>query len=121
MVILRQLTDPGGFMGYKASREAAAEIYHGHFEEVHQVCADFQKNNDTDSLNKIMHLIGHLHSVGGAQYQYGNDANYPEVWLMSNGKTILTQLITDAEGSKLESAAKSLKTIRSELENSQLV
>lgn len=108
-------------MGYKGSREAAAEIYHSHFEEVHQVCEDFQKQNHFDSLNKIMHLIGHLHSVGGAQYQYGKDADYPEIWLMSNGKTILKQLINDAEGCKLEDAAKSLKTICTELEQNRLV
>ena len=114
-------------MGSKASRQsvasAASDIYHGHFEEVHKVCEDFQKGNLTESLNKIMYLIGQLHSVGGAHYQYGagSDADYPELWLMSNGKTILTQLITDAEASKLMEAASSLKTIRSELEQSRLV
>ena len=111
----------GDNMGYKGSREAAAEIYHSNFEHVHQVCEDFQKNNSFESLNKIMHLIGHLHSVGGAQYQYGKDAEYPEIWLMSNGKTILTQLIDEAQANKLETAAKSLKNICSQLEDSSLV
>lgn len=109
-------------MGYQASRVAAAsDIYHNHLEEVHQVCEDFQKTNNYASLNKIMHLIGHLHSVGGAHYQYNNDADYPEVWLRSNGKQILTQLITDAETSHLDTAVRSLKVIRGELEANKLV
>lgn len=109
-------------MGYNQGRvTAASDIYHNHLEEVHQVCEDFQRKNHFDSLNKMMHLIGHLHSVGGAHYQYNSDTDYPEVWLRSNGKAVLTELISDANEAKLDTAAKSLKIIKTELEENKLV
>ena len=112
-------------MGISNNRQAvataAADIYHNHFEEVHKACEEFQKVNNLESLNKIMHLLGHLHSVGGAPYQYSQDADYPQIWLMSNGKTILNQLITDAQAARLEDTAKSLSVMCGKLEQSNIV
>jgi len=111
----------GGFMG-QASRQAAADIYHNNLENTHDVCEKFRRLNNLDSLNKLRMLLSQLHGASGAQYIYGTDnAEHPNMWLCDNGKTILNQLITDAETSALTDSASVLRLFMKELEAQNLI
>jgi hypothetical protein len=104
-----------------AKAQVAGEIYHNNFENVHQVCENFQKLNKLDSVNKIMVLLSQLHNASGAEYIYGANGSEPEIWLMSNGKTVLKELISDAKGNNMATIVASLEKICAELEGGQLV
>ena len=99
-----------------ALAQVAGEIYHNNFENVHQVCENFQKINKLDSVNKIMILLSQLHNASGAEYIYGNNNSGSEIWLMQNGKTIVKELIVDASANNLTNVIETLQKVCAELE-----